>query len=301
MGSRGRKNDSLIVEDDDEGFAPTKWKAPPKTAKSTPAAGRSSLLNAKSAKNGTSQAGQGPNSVLLDDFQVKSSDDYGYDPDSDNPLRRAELQELREIALQKSVDVTQSIRNVRKITEDTKAVASQTLVTLKEQGEQINRTHEKAVTMERELAKGEYLLNKLGPIFSLKWKVKKARNITGPKLLPNEKDEGHTGTPEATAKERGSLFGGKGKGKAAKGGEDGKQPAYDSLADNADPMSRLEDDALDEISLSLGQLKTMAHEMGAEMEKQDKQLDDLSGDISELNSRVDQSNKRGRRILGYRR
>lgn len=280
---------------------------------------RAGLLDQKAKRDGRATRGQqpeatstpiSPNGVPIEEYKVRDDRDYEYDPDSDNPLRKAELEELHAVALQQSQAVTESLRNVRKITEDTKAVASQTLVTLKEQGEQISRTHEKAVHLDQELAKGEYMLNKLGPIFSLGWKTKKTRQITGPKIIDNAVDEGQTRSKEGNTKERASLFGG-GKAKAAARAAEAAraEAAREKAAAEAaaTPMGRLEmekkvqDDALDELSESLGQLKTMAQQMNGEMDRQDEALDHLGLDINELDSRMKQSNQRGRRLLGYRR
>jgi len=55
--------------------------------------------------------------------------------------------------LQKNKGLTDATLNLKKMTEQTKGVAGQTLVTLKEQGEQIHRIHHKAVQVDQELEK----------------------------------------------------------------------------------------------------------------------------------------------------
>ena len=82
----------------------------------------------------------------------EGSDDE-YDPGRDNPLRQNEQLELEQQAVTKSKEVTGNLRNVLRIAEDTKQIGSTTLVTLKDQGEQIARTHEKVVQIDQELAK----------------------------------------------------------------------------------------------------------------------------------------------------
>lgn len=59
-----------------------------------------------------------------------------------------------------------------------------------------------------------------------------------------------------------------------------------------------QDDGLSDLSDLLGELKSMAVDMGSEIEKQNKGLDHLQDDVDELNFRVQQSNQRGRRLLG---
>ncbi|XP_076889854.1 putative SNAP25 homologous protein SNAP30 [Bidens hawaiensis] len=58
-----------------------------------------------------------------------------------------------------------------------------------------------------------------------------------------------------------------------------------------------QDDALDDLSDVLGDLKGMANEMGSELDKQNKALDDFSEDVDELNSRVKGANTRARKLI----
>jgi len=58
-----------------------------------------------------------------------------------------------------------------------------------------------------------------------------------------------------------------------------------------------QDDARDDLSGVLGQLQGMAVDMGSELDRQNKALDDMHGDVEELNSRVKQANQRARKIL----
>ncbi|KAJ6718361.1 SYNAPTOSOMAL ASSOCIATED PROTEIN [Salix purpurea] len=53
-------------------------------------------------------------------------------------------------------------------------------------GEQITRTHNMAVDMDKDLSKGEKLLNSLGGIFSRPWKPKTTRDITGPLITADK-------------------------------------------------------------------------------------------------------------------
>lgn len=79
-------------------------------------------------------------------------DAYEYDPSSDNALRRADQKQLEHLAVKKSKEVTSDLRNVLKISEEAKNVGSETLTTLKNQGEQITRVHEKTVQLEQEIS-----------------------------------------------------------------------------------------------------------------------------------------------------
>ncbi|AQK71477.1 SNAP25 homologous protein SNAP33 [Zea mays] len=58
-----------------------------------------------------------------------------------------------------------------------------------------------------------------------------------------------------------------------------------------------QDDALDDLSGVLGQLKGMAVDMGSELDRQNEALDHLQGDVEELNSRVKGANQRARKLV----
>eukprot|EP00850_Spirogloea_muscicola_P003283 SM000013S26452 [mRNA] locus=s13:400177:401646:- [translate_table: standard] len=204
--------------------------------------------------------------------------------------------------LYKSEDTTDRLRHCVAIVEDTRNIGQQTLVTLHEQGEQIRRTHEKAVKVDQALARGEKVLGTLGPIFSFRWKPKKGKKITGPTYEPNAIDPSQAtfGNPE----DRKDLMNGSGG-----GGTDGKKGwgkvESATLDDHHKPDTMTlikaekdkQDAALDDLSGVLGQLKDMSLEMGSEMERQNVALDELQDDVTELNSRVKQANERGRRLL----
>eukprot|EP00249_Psilotum_nudum_P008629 c21415_g2_i2 orf=415-1827(+) len=97
-------------------------------------------------------------------------------------LESKSVQELENLALQKSYETTGRIQNCVKVAEDIKGNATRTLVTLHQQGEQIRRTHEVAVEIDLDLSAGEKILGSLGGIFSRTWKPKKTRAIAGPEV-----------------------------------------------------------------------------------------------------------------------
>lgn len=225
-------------------------------------------------------------------------DDEGFSsskwvPRSDNPLHQQEMRELEETALAKNKELTDATLNLRKIAEDTKGVAGQTLVTLKEQGDQIVRIHEKTVKMDQELEKGEKLLSKLGGMLTFGYKPKKAKKITGPSMSANASDSAYG---DNDSREALGL-----NGKGGKGGGYPPKAAEDmSVMDKLEMERKFQDQVLDDVSDSLDILKNMAQEMGTEMERQDKGIEELGEDIKEINSRVKQSNTRARKLLGRR-
>lgn len=118
------------------------------------------------------------------------------------------VQELEGYAVYKAEETTKSVQGCLKVAEDIRSDATRTLVMLHDQGEQITRTHYKAVEIDHDLSRvsfssflflikngksqsldsdaklfgfqGEKLLGSLGGMFSKTWKPKKTRAINGP-------------------------------------------------------------------------------------------------------------------------
>lgn len=63
------------------------------------------------------------------------------------------VQELEDYAVNQSQETTKTVNNCLKIAEDIRQDGARTLETLHQQGEQIHRTHEMAVDMDRDLSK----------------------------------------------------------------------------------------------------------------------------------------------------
>ncbi|CAM6105581.1 unnamed protein product [Calypogeia fissa] len=198
------------------------------------------------------------------------------------------VEELEQYAVKKSQDTTSSIKNAIRIAEDTKGVATTTLETLHDQGEQIRRTHETAVRVDEELGRGEKLLGSLGGLFTMTWKPKKAHKITGPQYDAEQyRRKNNLG-------ERSAL------------GLTGETPSRprQQLSGMSSAQAQLEmeknaqDDALSDLSNVLGDLKGMTLEMGHEIERQNGDLDRMHDDVHELNARVKGANNRTRHLLG---
>uniref|UniRef100_A0A1J3K262 SNAP25 homologous protein SNAP33 n=1 Tax=Noccaea caerulescens TaxID=107243 RepID=A0A1J3K262_NOCCA len=202
------------------------------------------------------------------------------------------VQELEGYAVYKAEETTKSVQGCLKVAEDIRSDATRTLVMLHEQGEQITRTHHKAVEIDQDLSRGEKLLGSLGGMFSKTWKPKKTRPINGPMITRD-----HSPTRRVNHLEKREKLG---LSPAPKSQLRTREP----LPESADAYQRVEmekakqDDGLSDLSDLLGELKSMAVDMGSEIEKQNKGLDHLHDDVDELNFRVQQSNQRGRRLLG---
>ncbi|GFP88729.1 putative snap25 homologous protein snap30 [Phtheirospermum japonicum] len=201
------------------------------------------------------------------------------------------VQELESYAVDQAQDTTKSVNNCLKIAVDIREDATRTLDTLHAQGEQIHRTHVMAADMEKDLSKGEKLLNNLGGMFSMPWKPKKTRNITGPRTSKDDNDMGKRSTPEQREK-LGLAPGPKGRGSRT------PPPEPTNAMQSIEMEKAKQDDALSDLSDILGDLKGMAVGMGSELDKQNKALDHLQDDVDELNSRVKGANQRARRLVG---
>ncbi|KAJ9554237.1 hypothetical protein OSB04_018282 [Centaurea solstitialis] len=202
-------------------------------------------------------------------------------------LDKMSNQELEDYAVDQAQETTKSVNNALKIAEDIRSDASKTLDTLHAQGEQIHRTHEKAAEMDKDLSRGEKILGNLGGIFSMTWKPKKGKEITGPEPLEHhDKHDKHH-------KEDREKLGLAPKGK--KGAKGGPQPK--DAMQKVELEKQKQDEALDDLSDVLGDLKGMASEMGSELDRQNKALDNLGEDVDELNSRVKGANARTRKLL----
>ncbi|PRQ40680.1 putative target SNARE coiled-coil domain-containing protein [Rosa chinensis] len=208
-------------------------------------------------------------------------------------LENQSVQELEKYAVYKSEETTQSVNNCLRIAEDIKGTATTTLDTLHQQGDQITRTHMAAVDMDKDLSKGEKLLNGLGGIFSKPWKPKKTKELKGPELTADSAT-----TNKRASKEQREKLGLSPAPKGSRSAPETPLPEGSSAIQQIEAEKAKQDDALSDLSNILGDLKGMAVDMGSELERQNKAMDHLSEDVDELNSRMKGANQRTRRLLG---
>ncbi|KAK8604559.1 hypothetical protein V6N13_099497 [Hibiscus sabdariffa] len=208
-------------------------------------------------------------------------------------LENQSVQELENYAVYKAEDTTKTVDNCLKIAEEMREGATNTLITLHQQGEQITRTHDVAAGIDHDLSRGEKLLGSLGGMFSRTWKPKKTRPIVGPvitrdDLLPKSSG-GHL-------EQREKL----GLNAVPKGRSKSRTPPPESV----DAFQKVEfekakqDDALSDLSDLLGELKVMAVDMGSEIGRHTEALNGVQDDVDVLNIRVQGANQRARRLLG---
>lgn len=72
--------------------------------------------------------------------------------DSEEFVNQAVL-DLEKHAVKKSQETTSTLKNCLRVAEDTMGIGAQTLISLHEQGVQIERTHEKAVHIDQHLSR----------------------------------------------------------------------------------------------------------------------------------------------------
>ncbi|KAJ4804485.1 soluble N-ethylmaleimide-sensitive factor adaptor protein 33 [Rhynchospora pubera] len=206
-------------------------------------------------------------------------------------IQNQSTQELESYAVYKSEETTQKVNDCLRIAEDIREGASKSLVQLHQQGQQIERTHLKAVDIDQDLSRGEKLLGSLGGMFSKKWKPKKNGPIKGPKLARDEafaKKGSHM-----EQRQRLGLTDTKTRSKPRNLPTD-----PESALEKVEVEKMKQDDALDGISNILGELKEMARDMGSEIGRQVEGLLDAENDFDKLNIRLEDDNLRARKLLG---
>ncbi|KAK9669175.1 hypothetical protein RND81_13G113700 [Saponaria officinalis] len=202
------------------------------------------------------------------------------------------VEELENYAVYRSEETTKTVNSCLKIAEGIREDATNTLLTLHQQGEQITRTHEEAVNIDYDLSRGEKLLGSLGGLFSKTWKPKKTTPVKGPAVVRG--DPVWSKGNHLEQKEKLGL----------KPASDGRSGSRAPVPEPTNALQKVEvekvkqDDALSDLSDLLGELKGMAVDMGSEIERQSKALDNLDEDVHTLNGRVRDANQRGRRLLG---
>ncbi|KAH7652396.1 synaptosomal-associated protein 25 [Dioscorea alata] len=197
------------------------------------------------------------------------------------------VQELQNYAANKAEETTEKTHDCLRIAEMIREDASNTLVTLHKQGEQITRTHQSAVQIDQDLSRGETLLGSLGGFFSKPWKAKKTRQIKGPSITADDQLK----TKISHVEQRDKL------GLTSKSNPRQYAEATSAM-EKVEIEKAKQDDALSDLSNILGDLKGMAVDMGSELDGQNIALDHLHDDVDELNQRVKGANQRARRLLG---
>ncbi|OMO53168.1 hypothetical protein CCACVL1_28833 [Corchorus capsularis] len=240
--------------------------------------------NVKSSSSSSSSSSYWQSSASRNKYKNDFRDSGG--------LENQSVQELENYAVYKSEETTKTVNNCVKIAEEMRESATNTLITLHHQGEQITRTHNVAAGIDHDLSRGEKLLGSLGGMFSKTWKPKKTRPIVGPVI-----------TADYSSDRKGAHLDQKqklGLDTAPKGHSRSRTPhpeptdAYQKVV----VEKAKQDDGLSDLSDLLGQLKDMAVDMGSEIESHNRKLNGVEDDVDTLNIRVQGANQRARRLLG---
>ncbi|KAM0032983.1 putative target SNARE coiled-coil domain-containing protein [Helianthus debilis subsp. tardiflorus] len=260
---------------------------------------RSTIKPSKRTSSETSSMTTNTSTTLFDDSEFNkgtsfpSRNKYKNDFVDSGGIENQSVQELEHYAAYKAEETTKAVNNALKIAEDIREGATNTLITLHQQGEQITRTHMAAADIEQDLSRGEKLLGSLGGIFSRTWKPKKGQTIKGPTIIRDDPD-----------RRKGNHLEQREKLGLATTPNKGPSHSRTRLPESADAMQKVEyekakqDDGLSDLSDILGELKEMAIDMGSEIERQNKALNPLQDDVEEINFRVKGANQRTRRLLG---
>ncbi|XP_076947615.1 SNAP25 homologous protein SNAP33-like [Bidens hawaiensis] len=278
VGPRVQSQPSHNPFDSDDGIDKKSTRKPSKGTSVTPNS-NTSLFDDNGVNKGTSFA---------------SRNKYKNDFVDSGGMENQSVQELEHYAAYKAEETTKAVNSALKIAEDIRDSATNTMITLHQQGEQINRTHMAAADIEQDLSKGEKLLGSLGGIFSRTWKPKKGQAIKGPTSIRDDPDRRKGNHLEQREKLGLTTTANKGPSSHS------RTPPPES----ADSMQKVEyekakqDDGLSDLSDILGELKEMAVDMGSEIERQNKALNPLQDDVEEINFRVKGANQRTRRLLG---
>ncbi|XP_047085377.1 SNAP25 homologous protein SNAP33-like [Lolium rigidum] len=234
---------------------------------------------------------------------IRRTNPFDSDSDSDVPSRPSRtrsapvqrtnqsVQELEEYTLHKAKETSCKVKECVRAAEAIREDATQILLTLHRQGEQINQTHRVAADIEQDLTVGEKLLGSLGGLFSRSrtWMPKRNQQIKGPvsqnnyfKTTSNDMEQrqklGIVSTPQQSPSSVHRL------------------PA--TAMEKVEDEKAKQDDAFADLTNILGSMKDMALDMGTEIDRQNKSLDAFNDDVEELNFRVKGANQRGRRLLG---
>ncbi|CAI9111918.1 OLC1v1012262C1 [Oldenlandia corymbosa var. corymbosa] len=208
-------------------------------------------------------------------------------------LESQTVEELENYAVYKAEETTKSVNGCLKIANEIREDATKTMITLHQQGEQITRTHHTAAEIDYDLSRGEKLLGSLGGLFSKTWKPKKNRHITGPVTIRDDpayrrgshleqrEKLGLTSAHQERAKTRPPV----------------PEPTNNLQKVEVEKMKQ--DDALSDLSNVLGELKSMAIDMGAEIEKVERSGEDRSGVTTEFDSMPENESTPEHRRGGY--
>ena len=206
----------------------------------------------------------------------------------DDDAMRTELQRMQRQADETTNESLESTRRMLQMAEETQDVGIKTLVTLDEQGEKLNRIEENLDTINADMRQAEKNLSGLEKFCGLCtccWK--KQKNF--------EKSDAYRRGFDNDSSSGGRGGGGGGK---QRGGDPGPQSegGYITRVTNDDREEEM-DENLGQVAGIVGNLKSMALDMGEELDSQNKQIGRLHDKAAANADRVTAANKRAEDIL----
>jgi len=187
-----------------------------------------------------------------------------------------------------SRDTSQSLLNAKRAAAESEAIGVETLRALKEQGETLQRAHGKLEEASENLTRSEKILKKMGGWFSC-WKPEelnkkgmlvRARSyvIPGMRIDTLRANESTIGASSVARVKRDADEEGRGTEKMS------NQEFFQGGGYEAERLRQ--DKELDELSGLVGNLKNLSTALGAELEAQDPQIDDLGYDVEVTGARI---------------
>ncbi|KAH0434467.1 hypothetical protein IEQ34_026825 [Dendrobium chrysotoxum] len=246
---------------------------------------RASSPSAYRLQNRTPQSNYSSQSGLV---LERNKNKNGYHESGSN--ENESVVKLENYGVSKAEETTVKINGCLKVAEEIREDASRTLVNLHQQGEQITRTHLTAASIDYDLSRGEKLLGSLGGLFSKTWKPRKTREIKGPVLTRAESFIRRGNHLEQRQK--------MGLTPRRSQSNPRRLPSQPSSAfERVQAEKEKQNSAVSELSNILVELKTMAVDMGSEIDRQNKALGYMKNDVDELNIRIKVANLRARHLL----
>eukprot|EP00095_Tigriopus_kingsejongensis_P011120 maker-scaffold645_size120276-snap-gene-0.29 protein:Tk11120 transcript:maker-scaffold645_size120276-snap-gene-0.29-mRNA-1 annotation:"synaptosomal-associated protein 25" len=204
-----------------------------------------------------------------------------------------ELESLQLKSNQVTDDSLESTRRMISMCEDSQAAGTKTLEQLDVQGEQLNRVEEGMDNMNAEMKEAEKHLTgmeKLFGCFTLPWKSRGSK-VRDADSSWNKANNGKDAKGKSGAK-----------GDPQRGGAN---QAANTAAPDGPYIQRINNDAREDemeenmqaVGSILGNLKSMAREMGSELEQQNNQLERLNTKGQLVDTRITVANKRTEQLL----
>lgn len=210
---------------------------------------------------------------------------------TDEEAMRMELQRMQRKADEITDESLESTRRMLQLAEETQDTGIKTLVTLDEQGEKLNRIEENLDSINADMREAEKNLSGLERFCGLCtccWKKKKDFEKT------EQYKRGYDSKDSGPSKSRSNQSAGP---SGSAGGGAGAPPGgYINRVTNDDREDEM-DENLGQVAGIVDNLKSMAMDMGDELDTQNRQISRLHDKTAANEMRIESANKRAEDIL----